>query len=777
MPRRRDRLHDLSIRWKLLGACCLVLLLVGAQSAFVYRSTVENRKADAWVEHTLRVIDLIGGVTNGLVVMQTDERGFLLTGDEQSLARYLSGQATYAADVQTLRTETSDNPSQQARWDDLERRVAEWQQEAADPGIALRRQVNAGTADAGQLQAFAQSAGGEARFDAIRQELAAGDAAEHTLLAARERRADAARTQLRRVVLIGTAIIALLAVALALLGSRALANGWTRMALVAERVAAGDLSQRIGLSRKDEVGRTAAAFDGMVGRVQTLVRELETSIGHARRSEARTRAVLDVAQAGMVLVSTDGRVLSFNQPFRDLFGATADVIGREVTDLRDDLMRIFADSAVVDRLLASVQNADRRLSETVRQAYPVERELALTSAPVAGECDKEAGRVFAFRDVTAEREADRTKSEFISLVSHELRTPLTSIKGYVDLIVDGEAGDLDPLQSEFLGIVQHNVDRLVGLIDELLDIARIEAGKVELAVAPVELARLVRGVTLSFRPQFEAKQQTLTVDLPAALPLVMADPDRLTQILANLVSNAHKYTPAGGSATIRAREEAGTVRIAVSDTGIGMSPQELAKLFTKFFRSSNRAAREVGGTGLGLVITRSLVELLGGELAVISTPGGGSEFSFRLAVAAAGTDVGPRGRVLVIGDEMGIASLLRPDLEQMGYEVITAPADADGVRAARGSRPDLIMLDLERADANGFALLDALRRDPATADLPILVVSAWADDGEWRRRGAAAVFAQPVPERALLDRVEALIVARGERSESGLVEAANVAGR
>jgi signal transduction histidine kinase len=228
-------------------------------------------------------------------------------------------------------------------------------------------------------------------------------------------------------------------------------------------------------------------------------------------------------------------------------------------------------------------------------------------------------------------ELTQLKSEFVTLVAHELRSPLTAITGYVELLLEGTGGASAEAQGESLGIVQRNADRLLHLIDDLLDIARIEAGKVELRRTRFDLAGLIQEVAKALRPQIEAKGQRLTIDLADALPGVSGDADRVTQILTNLLSNAHKYTPPAGTISINARPEEGRVRINVQDTGIGLSSDDQAQLFTKFFRAQHRAATGVGGTGLGLAISRALVELHGGEITVTSALGQGSTFSFTLA--------------------------------------------------------------------------------------------------------------------------------------------------
>jgi signal transduction histidine kinase len=226
------------------------------------------------------------------------------------------------------------------------------------------------------------------------------------------------------------------------------------------------------------------------------------------------------------------------------------------------------------------------------------------------------------------QEANRLKTEFVSMVSHELRTPLTSIQGYAELLLEDEriVGE----ERESLTIVRKNADRLLGLINDLLDLSRIEAGRVDLHRTSLDLARLISEVARSLRPLIEAKRQRLKLDLGDALPAVWADANRVTQILTNLISNAHKYTLVDGSITVAARRDDGFVRVDVSDTGIGLSPEDQAQLFTRFFRAHERSPQAGGGTGLGLVISRLLVELHGGRITVSSAPGQGSTFSFSL---------------------------------------------------------------------------------------------------------------------------------------------------
>lgn len=231
------------------------------------------------------------------------------------------------------------------------------------------------------------------------------------------------------------------------------------------------------------------------------------------------------------------------------------------------------------------------------------------------------------------QEANRAKSEFVSVVAHELRTPMTSIRGYADLLLGGGVGPLTPQQEEFVRTIVRNVERMQILVSDLRDISRMETGQLRLERKAVPLLEPLRLALHSVKQQMEAHGQQLTIAVPDDLPLVYADPARLTQIFTNLLSNAHKYTPDGGQITVRAEREGGYVRCSVSDTGIGMSPEDLGRLFTKFFRSDDPAVREKPGTGLGLCIFKNLVELQGGTVSVDSVLGQGTTFSFTVPVA------------------------------------------------------------------------------------------------------------------------------------------------
>jgi signal transduction histidine kinase len=233
--------------------------------------------------------------------------------------------------------------------------------------------------------------------------------------------------------------------------------------------------------------------------------------------------------------------------------------------------------------------------------------------------------------------ANQAKTEFMSIASHELKIPMTSIKGYAKLLTLGAGGALTERQNEFLEIISANVDRMDRLVADLLDVSRIEAGRLRLDMGPVDLRQVIDTVIQSVKTQIEAKQLTLEVKIPPTLPSVWGDQGRLVQVLNNLVSNAYKYTPNGGHIQIAVDGQtdtasSGQLAISVRDSGVGISPEDQQRLFTKFFRADDPRVREVPGTGLGLSITKSLVETHGGRIWFESELGHGTTFTFTLPI-------------------------------------------------------------------------------------------------------------------------------------------------
>lgn len=370
-----------------------------------------------------------------------------------------------------------------------------------------------------------------------------------------------------------------------------------------------------------EVKRAFAALQEQAARIEMLNAQLEEERDRASAQLDIYLSIVSTMPAGAWLCDTGGNLLVSNSMFQEFFGET-------VPD--EPLDQMLAQ-------IAAVLPEGDPFPETVRQLIHdpqavAEGQLRLTtgytlqwsSAPV-GKGQSRVGRLFTFLDVTELAELDRLKSEFVNTVSHELRTPLTSIMGYLSLVLAEAAGPLQEQQREFLNVVARNTNRLANLINDLLDIQRIESGRMPIHLSPTSLAPVVRQVAETFRVQAEQKGLSFTVNVPEDLPLINADPDRLTQVVANLVSNAVKYTKEG-SVTISVSSTGERVELEVADTGIGISPADQKRIFEKFYRAEHPYAREVGGTGLGLPIVKTIVEEHGADLRVESQVGRGSRF-------------------------------------------------------------------------------------------------------------------------------------------------------
>ena len=472
-----------------------------------------------------------------------------------------------------------------------------------------------------------------------------------------------------------------------------------------------------------------------------------------KASEERYRDLFENANDGIYILDRAGRIVSFNRKAEELTGYTfEEVRGQPYTLLvssgpeRKKARRAF---------LKNMRGQPDKTELTIIRKDGREVILELSTRPIW-----QGGQIVGIqgigRDITERKELERLKSDFISTVSHELRTPLTSIKGYVDLVLAGDVGPLTPEQKEFLTIVSQNTTRLTELINDLLEIERLESGKIEFEFAELDLAEVLENVARSLYVNAEQKGLEFLTEIPSGLK-VRGDRERLAQVFLNLLSNAIKYTPAG-TVELRAHQEDDAVVVEVRDTGIGLSESDLQKLFQKFFRSDNPYVRKVGGTGLGLSIAKAIVERHGGTITVTSQLGQGSTFTVRLPALARPE----RPLVLVIEDEVAIARLIAKYIEKMGYRAVTAYSAREGFDQAVRLKPDLITLDVLMPDLDGFALIQQLKAHPETAHIPVIFLSIVQDRQQGLRLGASAFLTKPIDERKFYETVRALLEPRGQ---------------
>jgi PAS domain S-box-containing protein len=514
------------------------------------------------------------------------------------------------------------------------------------------------------------------------------------------------------------------------------------------------------------------AIAAIADQLEKSRRALRQSLQMEREARARIRAITDGVDEALMLVSPDQHILDVNQRYCELFGVPrARIAGQRLEDTRTLFDQIFTDAETLYELtLATSADTQDEHKRFVTQNWPQARELQLFSTPVR-DAEGFLGRLFVFRDVTREREVDRMKTEFVSLASHELRTPLTSIKGFTQMVLDGDAGEVNEEMQEYLGIVLSNADRLVTLVNDLLDISRIESGRVQLKSEAVDLDEIVGTVVATMQQKIKEKGQTLTVDVEPAATSAVGDKDKLVQVLTNYVSNAHKYTQEGGEIRVVIKKQDEFAHVAVSDNGYGIAPEDQARLFTRFYRVDNAMTRSVGGTGLGLSIVKQLIELQGGQVGMQSVLGAGSTFWFTVPLApevdaaappvaipeAEGATPGtPAQTILVIEDDAEVARLIAHHLQKAGYAVRTARSVDDALTSLAAELPDLITLDVDLHDGQGGELVKRLQADPLTSDIPVLVLSVLTDDLADMQLGAYAL-PKPVDEQQLIGTVARML--------------------
>jgi PAS domain S-box-containing protein len=504
-------------------------------------------------------------------------------------------------------------------------------------------------------------------------------------------------------------------------------------------------------------------------------RDLQASLQGERESRARIRAITDGVNEALILVAPDQHILDTNRRFGELFGAPADrIVGQRLGDIRTLFDQVFAEAEQLYELaLATSADEERDRERLIVQNWPQARELQLYSTPVRDQ-GVFLGRLFVFRDVTHEREVDRMKTEFVSLVSHELRTPLTSIKGFTAMVLDGDAGEINEEVEEYLGIVFSNAERLVSLVNDLLDLSRVESGRIQLKSEPVDLNEIVHTVVATMQQTIKEKGQSLSVSVDPAATNVVGDRDKMVQVLTNYVSNAYKYTQAGGDIRVEITSQGELARVAVSDNGFGIAPEDQEQLFTRFYRVDNSMTREIGGTGLGLSIVKQLIELMGGQVSVESALGSGSTFAFTVPLAAEAVQVAetagvveaaavlpsemaqPGASILVVEDDPDIARLIAHHLQKAGYRVQVAHTAEEALAGLAEDLPKLITLDIDLPGMQGDELARRLQADPLTHDIPVLILSVFVDEPGGMQLGAFAL-SKPIDQEELLATVARML--------------------
>ena len=511
--------------------------------------------------------------------------------------------------------------------------------------------------------------------------------------------------------------------------------------------------------------------------VELTVSALETDTGHSFNAFLRD---ITERKAAEELVERQRRSLAEAQSVGGLGSWQWDVAS-DTVEWSDELCRIYglepgSHPSTFDEALERTHADDRALlRDTVEgaleagEAFAFEmriqrpdgaiRILHCRGEVVIGADGTPLRMLGTGQDITERRELERTKDEFTSIVSHELRTPLTSIRGSLGLLESGALGTLPEKGQRMVEIAVDNTDRLVRLINDILDIERIDSGKIHMRKQETDAEELV-GRSVEGLAQFALDAEVKLVADARPVP-VHADPDRVIQALTNLISNAVKFSPAGSAVRVSAVRQEDEVIFEVADEGRGIPEEHLDSIFERFQQVDASDSREKGGTGLGLAICRTIVENHGGRIWVESVPGEGSTFAFSLPALAdhegADEHQGSPGRrtVLVCDDDRSVVEVIGTMLAERGYRVIEATSGSQALERAVAERPDAILLDLLMPGLSGSETMAALASRPETKEIPVLILSVLSEaEGDPPSAPILGWLQKPIDEAALFDALE-----------------------
>ncbi|MFH1625734.1 MAG: ATP-binding protein [Pseudomonadota bacterium] len=399
--------------------------------------------------------------------------------------------------------------------------------------------------------------------------------------------------------------------------ARRMSQPITHMTEAARKIARGDFSELIRTDSRDEIGDLADSFNAMSLELQSKIQTLSKEIGEKR-------AILSGMIEGVIAIDRDQRIILFNSAAEQMFNISSN---RALGGFHWEVIR----HSRLNSLFQEVLKTGNPRTEEVTLHFREERILQAQAAAISGE-EAPWAAVAVFHDVSEIRRLEKVRKEFVANVSHELRTPLTSIQGFVETLKNGAISD--PKNSlRFLDIIEKHTERLNRLINDLLELSQIESGKIEMNLMSVSLGDIVTRVVSNFKEMADHKGQKIKVDIPPELRSVLADEGRIETVLVNLLDNAVKYTPDHGQITVSALDKDDGIQIEVSDTGIGIPPKDLSRVFERFYRVDKTRSRELGGTGLGLSIVKHIVGAHGGTVSAQSEIGKGSRFSFTLPKA------------------------------------------------------------------------------------------------------------------------------------------------
>ncbi len=554
-------------------------------------------------------------------------------------------------------------------------------------------------------------------------------------------------------------------------------------------LSAGNLAVPIPQASPDEIGTMAHTL----GLFRDSLRERDRFAAEAEAQRKTIAAAIATISEGFVLYDSEDRIVLFNEQFRDIYPGLADIIKTGTTFA--EVLEAVVSRSLIDLGGQSPQDwiAERKArhagSGSLAEYRYGGRFVRISERRIQG-----GGTVAVYSDITELRQqnleleearelsevANRTKSQFLANMSHELRTPLNAIIGYSEILQEDAADNgqeqLVPDLKKIEGAGRH----LLGLINDILDLSKVEAGKMDVFVEDVDISLLLDEVTSIITPLVAKNGNRLDLRLGDNLGNMRTDRTKVKQCLLNILSNASKFTQNGKLTVevLRLEKDRRTIQITISDTGIGMSEEQLGRLFQAFSQADASTTKKFGGTGLGLAITRHFCRLLGGDISVASRVGEGSSFTIVIPDQVAERSEMPidltqesapesadDGKspitVLVVDDDPASRDLLTTNLRREGYQTVQARGGDEALELALKLRPDAITLDVLMPKTDGWAVLGALKANPELCDIPVIMVTVAPDRGIGLSLGAAEVMTKPV------DRAELMSLLRNLLSRDG----------
>ncbi len=811
--------------WGFVVAVVAIVLL----AALSWESLRRRAETAALVTHAFEVVAELATVVGSIKDAETGQRGYLLTGEDSYLEPYDSAVATTPRQLATLRELVRDSPEQLGRVEEIDALLAQKYAELAQT-IALRR---AGRVD--EALQMVRSDLGKDLMLRIRGRVSEMELSEREQLELRQREFDERVRWSTIITTGGLALLLALIVGAAWLSSRDFRTqqmeAWLRtgQGLLASRLQGDHDLERVGASAAEflasylDAPMTIVHFadgTGTLRRVGGHAAPEGDAIGSITRQAFTSRRVLAVGPVpddyfavgsglgagrpthlavvpsvadgdvnGVVEVAFFRRIASDEL---ELLERACETIGAAMrsAEYRRNLRELLEESQRQGEELQSQQEELTVQNEELEQQTAAQREAqARLEAQqteleqINTQLEEQADSLAVQRDnlAHAQRElqqANEYKSEFLANMSHELRTPLNSSLILAKLLMENREGTLTDEQVKFAQTIYTAGNDLLTLINDILDLSKIEAGKLDVRPEDVALRGTVDDLRRVFEPVAGDKKLDLSLELGLGVPpTIRTDPTRLQQILKNLLSNALKFTERGGVSLRVTREADGVIAFAVTDTGIGIPREQQDAIFEAFRQADGTTNRKYGGTGLGLSISRDLARLLGGELRVDSEVGRGSTFTLRLPeTGPAGAEPRPRApalrmprapvrspapvrtpapaharSILVVEDDPTFAGILADLAGELEFHPYVAHDGERGLAMAREHRPSGIVLDLGLPDRSGLSVLDALKHDPATRHIPVHVISAADHTQAALAMGATGYAIKPVEREAIVE--------------------------